>query len=154
MQGCKDICPVLKIQKCCFLCDRISTCDQRCSEESNSLCELLIDIPDGNCEQLAEPILQKLELILKQKAELEAKEKELKEALKALMEEHKESGLKSNKHMKVTYIAASSSVVFDTDLFRKTEPTVYAKYCVKPKETKAYIKCELLRKVENKDEQG
>ena len=48
MQGCKDICPVLKIQKCCFLCDRISTCDQRCSEESNSLCELLIDIPDGN----------------------------------------------------------------------------------------------------------
>ena len=77
---------------------------------------------------------------------MEETEKALKEALKALMEEHKETGLKNNSHMKVSYVAGSSTTVFDTDLFKKTDPATYSKFCVKPKETKAYIKCELLKK--------
>ena len=146
MQGCKDLCPKYKIQRCCFMCDEQKTCDEACMEESNSLCEMLIDIPDGNCEQLAEPILKKLEVIMKQKAELENQEKELKESLKALMEQHNETSLKNNQHFKVTYIKASSTMTFNTDLFKKTMPDVYSKYCNKPKETKAYIKCEAVKK--------
>lgn len=146
MKACKDLCPVLKIQRCCFLCDKRETCNEACAEDSNDLCELLVDIPDGNCEQQAEPLLQKLETVMLQKKDLEETEKALKEALKALMEEHKETGLKNNSHMKVSYVAGSSTTVFDTDLFKKTDPATYSKFCVKPKETRAYIKCELLKK--------
>ncbi len=146
MKACKDLCPVHQIQRCCFLCDEQKTCKEVCSEDSNDLCELLVDIPDGDCEQLAEKILEKLETVMVQKKGLEDKEKELKESLKKLMEDHKTTSLNNNKHMKVTYIKASSSMGFDTDLFKKTDPATYAKFCVKPKETKAYIKCELLKK--------
>lgn len=148
MKACRDLCPVYQVQRCCFLCPEHDDCKEICPEPDNNLCELLVDVPDNmTCEQMAEPLLTKLEQVIQQKNALEEREKKLKEALKVLMEEHKESGLKSNKHMKVTYISASSTVVFDTDLFKKTEPAVYAKYCTKPKETKAYIKCELLKKV-------
>ena len=154
MKACKDLCPVLKIQRCCFMCDRQKTCNQVCGEDSNNLCELLIDIPDGNCEQKAEVLLQKLEAVMNQKAELEIKEKELKEALKSLMEEYKETSLKNNSHMKVTYIKASIGVEFDKDLFKKTDPATYAKFCVKETSKKAYIKCELLKKGGKKDEKA
>lgn len=146
MKACKDMCPVLKIQRCCFLCEKQETCPEACAEENNDLCDLLVDIPDGGCEQQAEWILRKLESVLNHKAELEAQEKELKEALKGLMEQYGEKSLSKNSHMKVTYIGASEGVDFDRDLFKKTEPALYAKYCVKEKKTKAYIKCELLKK--------
>lgn len=154
MKACKDLCPVLKVQRCCFLCDKQKTCKEVCAEESNDLCELLVDIPDGSCEQQAEPLLQRLETVLNQKAELEKKEKELKEALKSLMEQYKETGLKNNSHMKVTYIGASSGTTFDTDLFKKTDPATYAKFCVKPTSRSAYIKCELLKKGDEKNEKA
>lgn len=151
MQACKDICPVLKVQRCCFLCDKRNECDQVCNQDTHEGCELLVDLPEEmTCEQEAEPILEKLEQVLNQKKELEEKEKELKEALKTLMESRKETGLKNNTHMKVTYIGASESVEFDKDLFRKSDPATYAKFCVKPKSTKAYIKCELLKEGKKK----
>lgn len=151
MQACKDICPVLKVQHCCFLCDKRNECDQVCNQDTHEGCELLVDLPEEmTCEQEAEPILEKLEQVLNQKKELEEKEKELKEALKTLMESRKETGLKNNTHMKVTYIGASESVEFDKDLFRKSDPATYAKFCVKPKSTKAYIKCELLKEGKKK----
>ena len=147
MKVCKDVCPVLKVQRCCFLCDKRNECDEVCNQDTHEGCELLVDLPEEmTCEQEAEPILEKLEQVMNQKKELEDKEKELKEALKKLMESRHETGLKNNSHMKVTYISASSTTVFDTDLFKKTDPATYAKFCVKPKETKAYIKCELLKK--------
>ena len=145
MKACKDLCPVHQIQRCCFLCDEWGACKEVCNEESNNLCELLIDIPDGNCEQLAEPLLAKLEQVLKQKKELEEKEKDLKASLQKLMEEYSETGLKNNSHIKVTYIKASTRVGFDTDLFKKSDPATYAKYCVKETTNKAYIKCELMK---------
>ena len=79
MKACKDLCPVHQIQRCCFLCDEQKTSKEVCSEDSNDLCELLVDIPDGDCEQLAEKILEKLETVMVQKKGLEDKEKELKE---------------------------------------------------------------------------
>ena len=151
MKACKDVCPVLKVQRCCFLCDKRNECDQVCNQDTHEGCELLVDLPEEmTCEQEAEPILEKLEQVLNQKKELEDKEKELKEALKTLMESRKETGLKNNTHMKVTYIGASESVEFDKDLFRKSDPATYAKFCVKPKSTKAYIKCELLKEGKKK----
>jgi predicted nuclease with TOPRIM domain len=151
MKACKDLCPVLKVQRCCFLCDRHNECDQVCNQDTNEGCELLIDLPEElTCEQEAEPILEKLEQVMVEKKELEEKEKELKEALKTLMESRNETGLKTNSHMKVTYISASSTTVFDTDLFKKTDPATYSKFCTKPKETKSYIKCELLKEGKKK----
>ena len=151
MKACKDLCPVLKVQRCCFLCDRHNECDQVCNQDTHEGCELLIDLPEElTCEQEAEPILEKLEQVMVEKKELEEKEKELKEALKTLMESRNETGLKTNSHMKVTYISASSTTVFDTDLFKKTDPATYSKFCTKSKETKSYIKCELLKEGKKK----
>ena len=151
MKACKDLCPVHHLQRCCFLCNERKTCKDVCGEDTNDLCELLVDIPDDlTCEQEAEPILEKLEQVLIKKNELKEQEDSLKASLKALMEKRNETGLKTNKHMKVTYISASESVEFDKDLFKKTDPATYAKFCVKPKTTKAYIKCELLKEGEKK----
>lgn len=153
MKACKDLCPVYHVQRCCFFCDE-KECHECCAEEKAEDCKLLVDIPDEiTCEQEAEPILEKLERVLIQKNELKEQEDDLKAALKALMEKRNETGLKTNKHMKVTYISASSGVEFDKDLFKKTDPATYAKFCVKPKETKAYIKCELLKKGVKRNEE-
>lgn len=148
MQVCKQLCPVLKIQRCCFLCPEKKTCKDEyvCPEESNSLCEELIEVPDKDIEILAKPILQKLSTIEKQLDELETTEKELKESLKKLMEDNGVTSLHNNPYFKVTYIAGSSSMTFNTDLFKKTDPGTYAKFCTKPKVTKAYIKCEAPKK--------
>lgn len=141
MQVCKELCPVYKIQRCCFLCPEKEKCEQVCPEESNSLCEDLVDVPD-DVEALAKPILQKLSVVKKQIDELETIEKALTESLKKMMEDGGVTSLNKNPFFKVTYIAAKSSMTFDTDLFKKSCPDVYSKYCTKPKETKAYIKCE------------
>lgn len=154
MKACKDLCPVLKIQRCCFMCEKHDTCNEVCAEDSNDLCELLVDVPDGDCERQAEVLLQKLEAVLNQKNELKEQEDSLKEALQSLMEQYHETSLKKNTHMKVTYIKASETTEFDKDLFKKTDPATYAKFCVKPKKTKAYIKCELLKKGGEKNEKA
>ena len=47
MKACKDLCPVLKIQRCCFLCDKRETCNEACAEDSNDLCERWLIFPMG-----------------------------------------------------------------------------------------------------------
>ena len=145
MQTCKDVCPVYHIHRCCFHCDKRNECGDVCAEESNDLCELLVEMEDSP-EKVAEPILKELVQIQKQKANLEEKEKDLKEKLKVMMEQTNTKSMNKNPWFKVTYIAASSSLSFDGDLFKKTYPELYAKFKTKPKETKAYIKCEALKK--------
>ncbi len=145
MKVCKQLCPVHKVQRCCFLCNEREGCKEVCPEDGNSLCELLIDVPDGDAEALAEPIMQRLTAVLKQKAALEEEEKKLKEALKAHMEQYNSQSFKGNKYMKVTYIAGTETTVFNTDLFKKSCPDIYAQYTNKPKKTSAYIKCELVK---------
>lgn len=141
MQVCKELCPVYHIQRCCFLCPE-KECPECCSEDSNSLCEDLIEVSDNELDRLAEPILKRLKAIKEQKDKLEAEEKDLKNSLKTWMEQVNTKALNDNPYFKVTYIAASSSMTFNTDLFKKAMPDVYSKYCNKPKEVKAYIKCE------------
>lgn len=146
MKACRDLCPILKVQRCCFMCPDRQDCDEVCCEDSNDLCELLVDIPDDSAEVLAEPIMRELKDILQRKAQLEILEKSLKEKLKAHMESTQSTSFKSNSLMKVSYIAANETMTFNSDLFKKSEPALYAHYCNKPKKTSAYIKCELLDK--------
>lgn len=146
MKACKDLCPVYKVKRCCFLCPELNSCSETCPEESNELCKALIEIPDSECESMAEGILKELNSVLKQKTILEGKEKDLKEKLKVMMEQTNTKSMNKNPYFKVTYIAASSSLSFDSDLFKKSYPDLYTKFKTKPKETKAYIKCEALKK--------
>lgn len=139
---CSMLCPVLHVQRCCFMCDKSSECKEICPETSNSLCEHLVDAPE-NTEQEAEPILKELHLIMKQKAELEAKEKELKDIIKRMMEESGDKAFKNNQYMNVTYVAATTSVTFDKDLFKKQYPDLYGKFNSKESQKSAYIKCEM-----------
>ncbi len=146
MKVCKDLCPVHHVKRCCFHCDELDTCEEVCPEGSDSLCEMLEEIPDDDPEALALPLFRRLNAILMQKATLEAEEKKLKESLKAHMEQYEAKSFKNNKFMKVTYIPASETMVFNTDLFKKSCPDIYTQYSNKPKKTSAYIKCELLKK--------
>lgn len=138
---CMEVCPVLHVNRCCVLCDRRTGCKDACPEVSNDLCELLKDAPE-NKEQEAEPILKELSNIMKQKEVLEAKEKELKETVRLMMEDAGEKAFKSNRYVSVTYVAASTSVGFDKDLFKKQYPDLYGKFTKETKKS-AYIKCEL-----------
>ena len=153
MKACRDLCPVYNIQRCCFLCDE-KECAECCSQEGYENCECLVEIPDEDCEKLAEDILKELSEVTVQKDELEAREKDLKERLKALMEQTNTKKMDKNPFFKVTYIAASSTVTFDSALFKKSCPDLYKKYSVKPKETKAYIKCEAVKKGGEKSEEA
>lgn len=145
MKACKDLCPVYNIQRCCFLCDE-KECYECCSQESNENCDCLVEIPDDDCEKLAENILKELSEVTVEKEKLETREKDLKERLKALMEQTNTKKLDNNPFFKVTYIAATSTVTFDSTLFKKSCPDLYKKYSTKPKETKSYIKCEAVKK--------
>ena len=153
MKACRDLCPVYNIQRCCFLCDE-KECAECCSQEGYENCECLVEIPDEDCEKLAADILKELSEVTVQKDELEAREKDLKERLKALMEQTNTKKMDKNPFFKVTYIAASSTVTFDSALFKKSCPDLYKKYSTKPKETKAYIKCEAIKKGGEKSEEA
>lgn len=144
MKACKELCPVHHISRCCFLCDEQKTCQESCQEESNNLCELLVDMPD-DAEELAKPILERLASVTSQIEALEEKEKGLKESLKALMEQFGVKALDKNPYFKVTYIAATTSTSFDSNLFKKSYPELYGKF-TKTSDKKAYIKCEAPKK--------
>ena len=119
MQTCKDVCPVYHIHRCCFHCDKRNECGDVCAEESNDLCELLVEMEDSP-EKVAEPILKELVQIQKQKANLEEKEKDLKERLKGMMEDAGITGFKKNPYMKVTQRENSGTYQFS---FYQSDPT-------------------------------
>lgn len=144
---CKDLCPVYERQMCCALCeernDCLEVCDV-CTSGNSNTCELRVETADKAltvAEEKALPIMQTIKAIVLQKKELEAKEKALKEKLKAAMEEY---GVKSfdNDLLKVTYIAPTTTTKVDFAKLKKKFPDVYAE-CSKSSSVSAYIKVEV-----------
>ena len=140
---CKDLCPIHKEQICCFLCGDRETCPEACCESNPDTCPERVEKGGAltPAEQNALPIMQTIKNIVVQKKALEAREKDMKEKLKAAMEEY---GVKSfdNDLLKVTYIAATTQTKVDTAAIKKKYPAI-AEECSKVSNVSAYIKVEV-----------
>lgn len=145
---CQDLCPIYKKQMCCAFCEERCDCPEVCDEYTTSgrpeTCDMRVDVPGGAltpAEEKALPIMQTIKAIVLQKKELEAKEKAMKEKLKAAMEEF---GVKSfdNDLLKVTYIAPTTKTSVDSAKLKKKYPAVFEE-CSKTSSVSAYIKVEV-----------
>lgn len=136
-------CPVDNRQICCFHCEEQETCDASCLKENPDGCPYKETIGGAltPAEEKALPIMQTIKAIVLQKKELEAKEKAMKEKLKAAMEEF---GVKSfdNDLLKVTYIAPTTKTSVDSAKLKKKYPAVFEE-CSKTSSVSAYIKVEV-----------
>ena len=140
---CKDLCPIHKEQICCFLCGERETCPEACYVEKPTECPDRVE-RGGEltpAEEKVLPIMQTIRNLALQKKAIEAREKDMREKLKAAMEQF---GVKSfdNDLVKVTYIAATTSRTVDTAALKKKYPAI-AEECSKVSNKSAYIKIEV-----------
>lgn len=92
-------------------------------------------------EEKCLPIMQTIKGLVLQKKAIEAKEKEMKDKLKEIMEANAVKGFE-NPILKVTYIAQSSATTVDSAKLKAKYPEVYAA-CSKTSTKSAYIKIEV-----------
>lgn len=140
---CNNKCSLEKFEGCCYCCPERDSCPNMCSEHYSDCGESTIYGDTGlvvlQQEQMA--VIQKIADICTQKKQLEATEKELKDKLKAAMEQY---GVKSldNDILKITYIAATASTSIDSAKLKKKYPDIAAE-CSKTSNRSAYIKVEV-----------
>lgn len=140
---CKDLCPIHKQQICCFMCGDRESCSECCEEVKPDVCPNRVERGGAltPTEEKVLPLMQSIRNLSVQKKVIEAREKEMREKLKAAMEQY---GVKSfdNDLVKATYIAASTQTKIDTAAIKKKYPQIAAE-CSKTSNTSAYIKIEV-----------
>ena len=140
---CCDLCPIHHEQICCFMCGDRETCPEACEESKPTECPNRVEKGGAltPAEEQVLPIMQNIKNLTVQKKAIEAREKDMREKLKAAMEQF---GVKSfdNDLVKVTYIAASTQTKIDTAAIKKKYPAIAAE-CSKTSNTSAYIKIEV-----------
>lgn len=87
-------------------------------------------------------LTSELAMILLEKKELEKKEKELKELIKADMENCNQAKYE-DECLKIAYIPESESMTFDTKGFQKENPEAY-KMFLKPTKKSAYLRVSVI----------
>lgn len=92
-------------------------------------------------EDMALPILEEIEAVVQRRKALEAREKELKDKLKGIMEEGEIKAFDTDQ-VRVTYIAATTSTTIDSAKLKKKYPTI-AEECSKTSTKSAYVKVEV-----------
>lgn len=140
---CKDLCPIYKEQICCFHCGERESCPEACYVEKPAECNSRVERYGEltPAEEKVLPIMLTIRNLAVQKKSIEAREKNMREKLKAAMERF---GVKSfdNDLVKVTYIAATTSRTVDTAALKKKYPAI-AEECSKVSNKSAYIKIEV-----------
>lgn len=115
---------------CCAECDTKDTCPDVCNEINDyENCEDAFDEEVSLQEfQKAVPVaIEAISSILQEKAQIEAKEKEMREQL---LEAMKKYGVKSFKNdlINITYKAPSSRTSIDSTKLKKEHPDIAAQY--------------------------
>lgn len=141
---CKNECPndEIRFDGCCMVCPDRDSCNDACDKDPQK-CEDAI-FEGGELEVFnskAAAVIQKIGSLVKQKAEIETAEKEMREQLQAAMEAH---GIKQfdNEVIKVTYVEASSRNSVDSAKLKAKYPEIAAE-CNKSSAVKAFVKIEL-----------
>lgn len=146
MNECTETCLVDNSYRCCFFCEKQSTCEFACAADTACNCEYTKGKNDdqGNAETEALPLMEELKKILLEKSTLESKEKKLREKLKAKMESASAKAFKSNPYMKVTYVEATTQTTFDKKGLEKKYPNIYQEF-VGTSSKSAYIKIDVVK---------
>jgi predicted phage-related endonuclease len=145
MIKCKNSCPLEKFEGCCVQCPDRETCEDVCEHAVNyTKCEDAVFDEEAGLvalEQQQMTVIKQIADICTAKKQLEAQEKELKDKLKAAMEQY---GVKSldNDILKITYIAATTANSIDSAKLKKLHPDIAAE-CTKTSAKSAYIKVEV-----------
>ena len=125
---------------CCFECDKRETCEDVCSLKSSEGCSSAIQ--SGNevavFESSVLAITEVISNIAKQKEQLDAEDKKMREELEAAMNTY---GINSfeNQYVKITHVDATTKTTVDSKKLKVELPEVYEKYS-KISNVKGYVK--------------
>lgn len=116
---------------CCKDCEQLQTCQDACEDALNQTGTCPDEVEEETAVQLFQTkevaVIRAMADMLRQKKELEAREKEVRAKLVEAMDAY---GVKSfeNDLLKVTHIAATSKTTVDSKRLKKEQPEVYAEY--------------------------
>lgn len=127
---------------CCHQCKEKMGCDFACEDDCNT-CNLAEGIVDElvQFESAVPAAIQVVTDLIRQKKELEDREKEVKATLLKAMETY---GVKSfdNGFIKMTYVAPTTKTSIDSVKLKKAHPELVAQF-TKTSNVSAYVKVEL-----------
>ena len=144
MIKCKNDCPKDKYDGCCHFCEERENCgEDACPVEDHTTCKdaVFTGTELEVFSSKAAAVIQKIGILLTQRAEIEEAEKSMREQLQQSMENH---GIDKfdNDIIKVTYMQASTRESIDSAKLKKQMPEIAAKF-TKKSSVKAYVKIEL-----------
>ena len=127
---------------CCHQCERRLGCDFACEDDFDD-CNFAEGITDElvQFESAVPTAIQVVTDLIRQKKELEDREKEVKSTLLKAMETY---GVKSfdNGFIKMTYVAPTTKTSIDSVKLKKAHPELVAQF-TKTSNVSAYVKVEL-----------
>lgn len=149
MNLCRENCPVDNSKTCCFFCPQVKTCPQRCKSkiEEHEVCENAEEVRIDSDTQMTRLVNQYMDTFKavaemeRVKADIEAKEKAMKETLKAAMEKYGVKALDAG-FMKIDYINPTVTHGIDSAKLKKKYPAIAAE-CSKESPKAGYIKITL-----------
>lgn len=144
MYTCEDTCIVNGTNTCCASCASQGICESVCaSDPLNCGKSTAAEMPDEETactvfqqEQLT--VIQNMISLLDQKKAIEAREKEMKDQLKAAMERHNIKAFKTDE-ISIAYVAETVAVSIDSAKVKKKYPQVFEE-CQKSSKRSAYVK--------------
>jgi len=140
---CRNDCPLGKFGGCCHFCPEREECGGACPNEDPNACKDAVfagtELEVFNDKAAA--VIQKIGILLTQKAEIEAAEKSMREQLEKAMGECQIKKF-DNDVIKVTYIEPSTRESIDGAKLKAQMPEVAAKF-TKKTNVKGYVKIEL-----------
>lgn len=142
MIKCKNSCPVGKYDGCCVECPHGADCESKCELIPQECNDAVFEGTDLEVFQdKARAVIQKIGLLVTQKAEIEAQEKTMREQLQQAMETY---GVKKfdNDLIKITYVEPSTRTSIDSTKLKNQMPEIAAKFS-KTSNVKAFVKIEL-----------
>ena len=140
MIKCENACPLGKFEGCCHCCPEFGSCAEKCSEHPGTCGESTFDEESGlqTFKNSQINVMQEICNIVTIKKQVEAKEKELKDKLKAAMEQY---GIKkfSSDELEITYVPDGIRTTINGAKLKKLHPEI-AEECSNVSKTSAYVK--------------
>ena len=148
MIKCNNSCPLDKFNACCVECPHIEDCPEKCEFDPKDCGESTTEQPEQTegaslevFQAQSAAIINNIAGLVKQKAEIEAAEKSMREQLQAAMEAH---GIEKVDHdiLKINYIKPTTRTSVDSKKLQSSYPRIYDE-CAKTSNVKGYVKIEL-----------
>ena len=142
MVKCKNDCPEKKYQGCCSECPENEKCKKPCDKNPQSCGDAVFEGTDLEVFQdKAAAVIQKITLLLMEKAKIDEAEKDMREQLQAAMDVYDIKSFE-NDAIKITYIEESTRNSVDSKKLKDQMPEIYEKF-TKSSAVKAFVKIEL-----------